>query len=65
MAIGRSGQNGGNVLGLVAVDSTLALEPARIPHRGTVEKIALGNPMKLVLVILSLVQVKEKIHSCS
>jgi len=56
MAIGRSGQNGGNVPGLVAVDSTLALEPARIPHRGTAEKIALGNPMKLVLVILSLVQ---------
>ena len=57
MATGQNGQNGGNVPGLVAADSTLALEPAPTPHPVTAEVIALGNPMKLVLVILSLVQV--------
>lgn len=56
MATGRSGQNGENVPGLVAADSTHALEPVPIPHPGTAEKIALGNPMKLVPVALSLVQ---------
>ena len=57
MATGLSGQNGGNVPGLVAADSTHAPEAATIPHRGMAEKIVLGNPIKLVHVILSLVQV--------
>lgn len=57
MATGRSGQNGKNVPGLVVVDSTHVLEPAQIPHPAMVVKIALENPMKLVHVALSLVQV--------
>ena len=59
MATGRSGQNGKNVPGLVEVDSTHVLELAQIPHLAVVEKIALGNPMKLVHVTLSLVQVQK------
>lgn len=56
MATGRRGQNGKNVPGLVVVDSTHALEPAPIPLLAMAEKNALGNPMKLVHVTLSLVQ---------
>ena len=57
MATGRIGQDGKNVPGLVVVDSTHVLEPAQIPRLAMVEKIALENPMKLVRVTLSLVQV--------
>lgn len=57
MATGRRGQNGKNVPGLVVVDSNHALEPAPIPLLAMAEKNALGNPMKLVHVTLSLVQV--------
>ena len=57
MATGRRGQNGKNVPGHAVVDSTHALEPAPIPRLAMAEKIALGNPMKLVRATLSLVQV--------
>ena len=59
MATGRSGQNGKIVPELVEADSTHALEPAQIPLLAVAEKIALRNPMKLVHVTLSLVQVQK------
>ena len=57
MATGRSGENGGNVPGLVAADSTHAPELAPILLLGTAGKIALGHPKKPVPVTPSPVQV--------
>ena len=56
MGTGPSGQNGENVLQLVAADSTLAQESA--PLRNMAGKTALENPTRLVPVIRSLVQVQ-------
>ena len=58
METGPSGMNGENVPELAAAGSTLALEPAPIPHRDTAGKIVSVVQTRLDLVVLTLAQVK-------
>lgn len=59
MGTGLSGQNGGNVPGLAAVDSILDQEPVPIPARNMVGKTVREDPMILGLVTRRLAQVKN------
>lgn len=59
MEAGPSGQNGGNVPGLAAVDSILDQEPVPIPARNMVGKIVREDLMRLGLVTRRLAQVKN------
>lgn len=59
MGTGPSGQNGGNVPGLVAADSILGQEPVPIPLRDTVGRTVVEDPIRPGPVTRILAQVQN------